>query len=288
MRLAAVVWRSVTGGDAVCHGSEVEPLPYSRHYQQTAASLTRAETHLSLAIDRDDRVLDDPYAVEGCCKHNRVDPSRQLPRNHIAFSQSERLGGKACGHRLGTVAELAESHALPVVVHEHLSVGRGCHSRLNELPEIAAEDGHLPGSHRAVAAGPFYVGLHMGAGFVDPAVAFGELQHGAEAVFPFLAEFLLPTGVAHPAAHSVYGHPEMRAVAFLVRCFAQNFRDFAHIQPVGCQMKLLEVVGFCDGYASAACGHGDNHRFTTLPAPPIRWRCLLLRQCECGSSAPHL
>ena len=30
--------------DAICHSPEVEPLPHSRHYQQAASSLTRAET----------------------------------------------------------------------------------------------------------------------------------------------------------------------------------------------------------------------------------------------------
>ena len=101
-----------------------------------------------------------------------------------------------------------------MVVHKHFTIRGSSYSCVDELPEISAGDWHLPGSHRAAAFGPLYVGLHMGASFVNPAVTFRKLQHGTEAVFPFLAEFATALAT-HPATHCVYRNPEVCAISFL-------------------------------------------------------------------------
>ena len=90
-------------------GGEVGVPPGGRDDEQRGAGLAEGETHLALAVEVDDRVLDGAEAGQGDGEDDGVDPGRELPRDDGTGRDAHAV--QAGGDPLGPVAELAEGDA---------------------------------------------------------------------------------------------------------------------------------------------------------------------------------
>src|SRR5262245_1676189 len=77
-----------------------------RHDQHACARLAAEEGHLTLAIDRDDRVRDGAQAIDRDCQRRRLDPVRELPGDDVARTHPETA--ERHGHAIGAAGEVAK------------------------------------------------------------------------------------------------------------------------------------------------------------------------------------
>ena len=106
--------------------------PCAGMHEQRGAGLAEREADLALAVEVDDRILDRAEPGQRDGEDDRVDPGRQLPRDH--GSGGDAHGLQARGDPLGPVAELPEGEGLAVRGDEHGVVARGLGPALDQLP----------------------------------------------------------------------------------------------------------------------------------------------------------
>ncbi len=109
-------------GDPRRHLDEVEALPRARHEEELGLGLRDHEPDLTVAVDRDDRVLDRTEPGEGQAGQDRLDACRQLPGDPRAVPDAQR--GQPGGDPLGLVAQPGEGDHAVVAVEQHRHVGR--------------------------------------------------------------------------------------------------------------------------------------------------------------------
>ena len=137
------------GGDSgqrpLGDGREVGVPPGAGDDEELGTGLAQGESHLALAVEVDDRVLDGAEAGERDGQDDGVDPGRQLPRDDGARRDAHAV--QAGGDPLGPVAELPEGDRLAVRRDEHGVVRRRLGSAVDQLPHGAGAGEYLARGH---------------------------------------------------------------------------------------------------------------------------------------------
>ena len=120
------------GRNALRHGYEVEPVPITGNTEELGTGLPNDEAHLTVAVDGNDRILDCAETSEGERQGDCLDAGRQLPRNSGTGSNAHAV--KTGGGALRQIAEGTKGDLTVVLVDEHNDIGRGCSTRLEQLP----------------------------------------------------------------------------------------------------------------------------------------------------------
>ncbi len=124
--------------DGLRHRGIVEAAPDRRNDEQSRADLGENLCQLSLAVDREDRILDGAEAGEGAGEDGRLDPGRELPGDAVARAHAELR--EACCDARAAVAELDEADLAPAFVEQEHCVRRRRGPRLDQRPEVAFFD----------------------------------------------------------------------------------------------------------------------------------------------------
>ena len=111
----------VDSAETLGHRLVVEVAPGARYREEADPALHDHGSHLTLAVDRDERKLGGAEAGQREREHDRLDTGRQLPGERSLGVDPE--VNQPRGDPLAPVTELTEAHSAVVLVDQHRCVG---------------------------------------------------------------------------------------------------------------------------------------------------------------------